>query len=186
MYITIEGIDGCGKSTVINELKRKLENVHFTAEPRDDVKREISISNPYRQLVLMLDSRKDVIEKDVIPYIDKDIAVISDRGYDSSVAYQGYAMGCDIDIINRDNEVAMNGIVPDLTIYLDIPAELSLERTGKRTNQQDELDKQSVEFYSKVRNGYLEIAKNNKARVKVIDATQPVDKVVGEVLDLIG
>lgn len=174
MFITFEGGEGSGKSTVIKEISKKLEekNIKFivTREPGG---KDIDISEKIRKIILdknntemsakteallFAASRVQHIDSLIKKYLDDDYLVICDRYLDSSIAYQGYGRDLGLDYILKINEYALN-YLPDLTIYLDVTPTVGLDRVSKRINKQDRLDNEKMEFYEKVQQGYLDIPK---------------------------
>ena len=192
LFITFEGADGCGKTTQLNLLKQYLINKNFdvlvTREPGakglGEKLRDIllnydgEVSNRCESFLFLAD-RAQHIDTIVKPAIEKGQIVLCDRHTDSTVAYQGYGRGIDIEQINRLNEIATDGLKPDLTFVFDIDIETSMSRVG---TEKDRMESAGNDFFNRVRNGYLEIAKNEPKRVKVIDATRSIDEVFDSVL----
>lgn len=195
LFITFEGVDGCGKSTQINLLAQYLKErgyeVLLTREPGGkglgEKLREILLN--YDDVVsdrcesfLFLADRAQHIDVIVNPAVNAGKIVLCDRHTDSTVAYQGYGRGLDIDTINNLNKIAINGKKPDLTFIFDIDTETSMQRVGKN---QDRMESAGIEFQTRVRNGYLKIAKQEPERVKVIDAKQSIDEIHYQVIQII-
>lgn len=195
LFITFEGADGCGKTTQINLLKDYLENkgysVLLTREPGGkglgEKIREILLN--YDGIVadrcesfLFLADRAQNIEVIIKPAIEKGQIVLCDRHTDSSVAYQGYGRGLDIEQIKILNNLATGGMQPDLTLVFDIDVETSMKRVG---NEKDRMESSGKEFFNRVRNGYLELAKNEPNRMKVVDSTVSIDEIHQEVIKII-
>lgn len=195
LFITFEGADGCGKTTQINLLKNYLENkgynVLLTREPGGkglgEKIREILLN--YNGIVadrcesfLFLADRAQNIEVIIKPAIEKGQIVLCDRHTDSSVAYQGYGRGLDIEQIKTLNNLATGGMQPDLTLVFDIDVETSMKRVG---NEKDRMESSGKEFFNRVRNGYLELAKNEPNRMKVIDSTVSIDEIHQEVINIV-
>lgn len=192
LFITFEGADGCGKTTQLNLLKEYLINKNFdvlvTREPGakglGEKLRDIllnydgEVSNRCESFLFLAD-RAQHIDTIVKPAIEKGQIVLCDRHTDSTVAYQGYGRGIDIEQINKLNNIATDGLKPDLTFVFDIDIETSMSRVG---TEKDRMESAGNEFFNRVRNGYLQIAKNEPQRVKVIDATKSIDKVFESVL----
>ena len=192
LFITFEGADGCGKTTQLNLLKEYLINKNFdvlvTREPGakglGEKLRDIllnydgEVSNRCESFLFLAD-RAQHIDTIVKPAIEKGQIVLCDRHTDSTVAYQGYGRGIDIEQINKLNNIATDGLKPDLTFVFDIDIETSMSRVGA---EKDRMESAGNEFFNRVRNGYLQIAKNEPQRVKVIDATKSIDKVFESVL----
>lgn len=192
LFITFEGADGCGKTTQLNLLKEYLINKNFdvlvTREPGakglGEKLRDIllnydgEVSNRCESFLFLAD-RAQHIDTIVKPALSKGQIILCDRHTDSTVAYQGYGRGIDIEQINKLNHIATDGLKPDLTLVFDIDIDTSMSRVGA---EKDRMESAGNDFFNRVRNGYLEIAKNEPQRVKVIDATKPIDKVFESVL----
>ncbi len=195
LFITLEGADGCGKTTQLNLLKEYLTNrgyeIVVTREPGGkglgEKLREILLNydgevSDRCEAFLYLADRAQNIDTIIKPAINSGKIVLCDRHTDSSVAYQGYGREQNIDNINMLNELAVNGVHPDLTIVFDIDTETSMERVGA---EKDRLESAGIEFHKRVRNGYLEIAKKNPQRIKVVDASQTIEDVQRDVIKII-
>ena len=195
LVITFEGAEGCGKTTQLNLLKEYLEqkgyDVVLTREPGAKglgVKiREIllnyngEVSNRCESFLFLAD-RAQNIDVIVNPAIEEGKIVLCDRHTDSSVAYQGYGRGLDIEQIKTLNNLATGGKTPDLTLVFDVDIETSMKRVG---NEKDRMESAGTEFFNRVRNGYLEIAKQEPGRIKVIDSTKSIEDVQTQVLNVI-
>ncbi len=192
LFITFEGADGCGKTTQMNLLAEYLKNqgreVVLTREPGGkglgEKIREILLNydgevSDRCESFLFLADRAQNIDTIVNPAVDAGKIVLCDRHTDSSVAYQGYGRGLDIGRINMLNNLATNGKKPDITFVFDIDTETSMKRVGK---EKDRMESAGFEFHTKVRNGYLEIAKKEPERIKVIDASKSIEEIHQEVL----
>ncbi len=195
LFITFEGADGCGKTTQIKLVKDYLEKsgyeVVLTREPgakglgekiREILLNYDGIVSDRCESFLFLADRAQNIDTIVNPAVEKGKIVLCDRHIDSTVAYQGYGRGLDLERINKLNLLATDGRVPDLTIVFDIDVETSMQRVGK---EKDRMESAGIEFHNRVRNGYLEIAKNEPERVKVVDGREGIEKVFENVKDLI-
>ena len=177
LFITFEGADGCGKTTQLNMLADYLSkdyDVITTREPGSKglgVKlREILLNYdgevaPQCESFLFLADRAQHIETIVKPAINAGKIVLCDRHTDSTVAYQGYGRELDINQINYLNNIATGGLKPNLTVVFDVDIETSMKRVG---DEKDRMESGGNVFFNKVRNGYLEIAKQEPERVKVI------------------
>ena len=195
LFITFEGADGCGKTTQLNLLKEYLENngyeVVLTREPGGkglgEKVREIllnydgEVSNRCESFLFLAD-RAQNIDIIVNPAIEQGKIVLCDRHTDSSVAYQGYGRGLDINQINTLNNLATGNKKPDLTLVFDVDIETSMQRVG---NEKDRMESAGKEFFNRVRNGYLELAKQEPERIKVIDSTKSIPEVQKDVLEII-
>lgn len=195
LFITFEGADGCGKTTQLNLLKEYLEQngyqVVLTREPGGkglgEKIREIllnydgEVSNRCESFLFLAD-RAQNIDIIVNPAIEQGKVVLCDRHTDSSVAYQGYGRGLDINQINTLNNLATNNKKPDLTLVFDVDIETSMQRVG---NEKDRMESAGKEFFNRVRKGYLELAKQEPDRIKVINSTKPINEVQQDVLQII-
>ncbi len=195
LFITLEGADGCGKTTQLNLLKEYLTNkgyeIVLTREPGGkglgEKLREILLNydgevSDRCEAFLYLADRAQNIDTIIKPAINSGKIVLCDRHTDSSVAYQGYGREQNIDNINMLNELAVNGVHPDLTIVFDIDTETSMARVG---TEKDRLESAGFEFHKRVRDGYLEIAKHNPQRIKVVDASQSIEDVQKDVIKIV-
>jgi dTMP kinase len=185
-FITLEGIEGSGKTTQVDLLRDLLlENGHevlVTREPGgspigerirdillDTCHKEMA---PLTELLLYEASRCQHVYEVIRPALEAGKVVICDRFYDASTAYQGYARGIGIEKVKNLNLVATDGQKADLTIVLDLPVTTGLKRLGQNL---DRIEGETVGFHEKVRQGYLDLAGSEPARVKVIDATGSVE-----------
>ncbi len=195
LFITFEGADGCGKTTQLNLLKDYLTAkgyaVILTREPGGkglgEKIREILLNYDGKvadrcESFLFLADRAQNIETIVKPAIESGKIVLCDRHTDSSVAYQGYGRGLDIEQIKMLNNLATGGKQPDLTLVFDVDIETSMQRVG---NEKDRMESSSKEFFNRVRNGYLEMAKQEPERLKIVDSTKSIDEVHKRVIEII-
>lgn len=195
LFITFEGTDGCGKTTQIELLKRYLEEkgykVVLTREPGakglGEKLREILLNydgdvSSNCESFLFLADRAQHIDMLIKPAIERGEVVLCDRHTDSTVAYQGYGRGLDLNQIKMLNDIATNGVKPDMTFVFDIDIETAQKRVGKT---KDRMESAGIEFFKRVRQGYLEIAKSEPERVKVLDATQTIETIAGQVKEYI-
>ena len=194
MFITFEGVDGCGKSTQLTLLKDYLiqngKEAVLTREPGGkglgENIREILLN--YDGVVadrcesfLFLADRAQNIETIVKPAIARGAVVLCDRHTDSSVAYQGYGRQLDVEQIKSLNSLATGGMTPDITFVFDIDTETSMKRVGK---DKDRMESAGIEFQKRVRQGYLEIAKQEPNRVKVINSDDTIKNIHKRVVDI--
>ena len=195
LFITFEGADGCGKTTQIELLDKYLKykglETLITREPGAKglgVKlREILLNyegevSPKAESFLFLADRAQHFDCLIKPAITEGKIVLCDRHTDSTVAYQGYGRELDIVQINYLNNLATGGLKPDLTIIFDIDVETSMQRVGKN---KDRMESAGVEFFNRVRCGYLEIAKQEPQRVKVINASDTIENIHNQVVELV-
>lgn len=202
LFITIEGIECVGKSTnakfISDLLNKKNIKTHVTREPGGtslgEKIRQIllfeqndSIS-PLGELLLLFAAREKHINEVIKPNLEQGKWVISDRFTDASFAYQGFGRGLDFDQVNQLKQIIQNDFDPDLTFLLDAPIDVIKSR--RKLNPNDRFESEDREFFERVRQGYLELATVFKDRVKIIDATQPIEQVQSEIqsclLDFIG
>ena len=183
IFITFEGIDASGKTTQVKRavqyLRKKGFDVLFLREPGGEpvseqirkilLKSKSSIT-PITELLLYLASRSQLTEKKIIPALKEKKVVVCDRFSDSTLAYQGYGRGLDKNWIKNLNKKATLGIKPDLTLLIDVPLKVYTKRAKLKKNK-DRLEKENLIFYKKIRKGYLEIAREDKKRVKIIDGS---------------
>ena len=195
-FITFEGPEGSGKTTVLNQINKLLSenyNVISTREPggvsTGEEIRNILLDGENidirTEALLFAASRREHLVEKVIPALKNDKVVLCDRYIDSSLAYQGHARGIGIEEVKKINEFAINGLYPDLTIYLDIDAEVGRERILKNQRSQNRLDKETLTFHQKVIEGYKTLIKTNPERFKVVDATQNIESVVSDTYEII-
>ena len=186
-FITFEGADGCGKTTQSKLVQEYLENsgyeVVWTREPGakglGQKIRELLLHYdgdvaPMCEAFLFLADRAQHIEHLIKPAVDAGKIVICDRHTDSTIAYQGYGRGEDIKQLKYLNELATGSVKPDLTFVFDVSTDIAQKRVGE---EKDRMESAGIEFHKKVRQGYLEIAKLEPERVKVIDANNNIEKV---------
>ena len=199
LFITFEGADGCGKTTQIELLNKYLQEKGFktlvTREPGakglGEKLREILLNydgevSPNCESFLFLADRAQHVDCVIKPALKDGVIVLCDRHTDSTVAYQGYGRQLDIEQIKKLNEIAVNGLKPDLTIIFDIDIETSMQRVGKT---KDRMESAGMDFFNRVRNGYLAIAKEEPNRVKVINSADTIERIhekVVEEVNLIG
>ena len=195
-FITFEGPEGSGKTTVLNQINKLLSenyNVISTREPggvsTGEEIRNILLDGENidirTEALLFAASRREHLVEKVIPALKNNKVVLCDRYIDSSLAYQGYARGIGIEEVKKINEFAINGLYPDLTIYLDIDAEVGRERILKNQRSQNRLDKETLTFHQKVIEGYKTLIKTNPERFKVVDATQSIESVISDTYEII-
>jgi dTMP kinase len=191
MFVTFEGADGAGKTTQIalaaEHLRRQGRRVTTTREPGGtsigDRIRQILHDVAHREMtaraeiLLYAASRAQLVEEVIVPRLAQGEIVLCDRYVDSTYAYQGYGRGLDFDVLRRITHFATGGLEPDLTIYLDLPAEVGLRRKATGTEELNRMDQQQLDFYERVQAGYRELARSEPARWWVIDASPPVEVV---------
>ena len=194
-FITFEGADGCGKTTQIELLDKFLKEkglkTLMTLEPgASDLGKDLrQILLHYEkpvsdeaEMFMYLADRAQHAQMIIKPALEDKKIVLCDRYIDSTVAYQGYGREGDIEQINILNKIATKGLKSDLTILFDVESEIAQSRLGKT---KDRLESQGMEFHKKVRNGYLELAKQDPKRIKVVDANRTIDEVWHDVKKIV-
>lgn len=197
LFITFEGIEGCGKSTQAHMLKdfllAKGRSVFLTREPggpkiSEEIRKILLIVDnkemlPQTEILLYMASRSQHTGEWIIPQLEKGKIVISDRYYDSTVAYQGAARKIDGNLIDTIRRYATFGLVPDITFLIDLPEEIGLSRIPKK--DADRLELESMEFHKKVREGFLALAKKESGRFKILDGKKSIDDIHKDVINII-
>lgn len=191
LFITFEGGEGCGKSTQANLLYQRLKRLVVPAllihepgitELGKKVTKLLKWSHdinitPLAELLLFNVSRAQLVTEVIKPDLKKGANIICDRYAASTTAYQGYGRGLDLSIVKAANDIATQGLKPDLTILLDIPAEQGMAR--KKGTKLDRLEKESLAFHRRVRAGYLKMARAEPKRWLVVDALQGKEAIAG-------
>ena len=192
IFITMEGPDGSGKTTQIKKLEEYLTekgyDVIITREPGGTkiseairgviLNRDFSEMDPVTEMLLYASARAQLVAEVIGPAIESGKAVISDRFVDSSVVYQGIARGLGIENVYSVNSHAIREFMPDVTFLLDLPAEEGIKRK-KDQKELDRMELESLEFHKNVAEGYRKLAALDTKRIKVIDATLPIDEIYG-------
>ena len=200
-FITFEVSEGCGKTTQIEALAKALEakgkTVFITREPGGtligekirnllqdpSLKNEIS---DMAELLLFSASRAELIASRIQPALKRGEIVICDRFYDSTYVYQGLGRAIGMDIVEQLNQMTVGTLKPDLTILLDLDAEVGIERAKSRqSGNLDRIENESITFFEAVRNGYLELAQKEPERFKTIDGLLSVDAIKEIVWDTV-
>lgn len=187
LFITFEGIDGCGKSTQLNlladYLKGKGFDVIITREPGakglGEKLRNILLNydgevSSNCEAFLFLADRAQHIDTLVKPAVESGKVVLCDRHTDSTLAYQGYGRGVDLKQLKMLNNIATSGFKPNLTFVFDVDVETGFGRVGKN---QDRMESAGIEFFKKTRNGYLEIAESEPSRVKLLSGMDSIENI---------
>ena len=191
LFVTFEGPDGSGKTTISQGVYKKLKqlgyNCIYTREPGG-----IRISEDIRDIILDTQNtnmdirteallyaasrRQHLVEK-IIPALNNNQIVICDRFIDSSLAYQGVGRGIGFDEVLNINQFAIEGLFPDLTIYLDVSAKEGLRRIEDRDHK-DRLDLESIDFHNKVYAGYQIVLEKFKERIQIVDAEKSIEEII--------
>jgi dTMP kinase len=204
-FITFEGGDGSGKTTQLKDLESHLtargRSCLSTREPGGTSLGELirqvllevgkqPITSP-TELFLYLADRAQHIHEVIIPALEQGKIVLCDRHTDSTLAYQGYGRGIDLGLLSSLNDIASQGIKPDLTLLFDCPVEIGLSRTAQRQAQtasgrnEDRFEREKIEFHERVRVGFLELARAEPHRFRIIDAARSAEEVRQEIKNII-
>ncbi len=203
LFISLEGGEGSGKSTQIRCLEKWFrdqgQDVVVTREPggspgAEEIRNLILTGDPGRwdpvtEALLMFASRRDHVERTIRPALDSGKIVLCDRFADSSVAYQGYGHGLGADYIRKLWQLAIGDFKPDLTLIFDLPLELGLERASERfanvSAAEDRFERMGLEFHQRLRDGFREIASDEKDRCQIIDASGDIETVSERVISAV-
>ena len=208
LFVTFEGLEGCGKSTQVKMffhfLNKKGIPVRVTKEPGGtkigDEIRKILLDQKnngmdYKaEMLLFLASRSENVRLNIIPALEKGETVLSDRFFDSTTAYQGYGRGIDIDTINNLNHLVVGKAVPDLTFILDIEPNIGLKRSTSFSDsreirfEEEFISKKIINgklFLDRVRDGYYQIAKDNAKRIKLINANRSKEEIFHDIIRIV-
>ncbi|MCA1057238.1 dTMP kinase [Rossellomorea aquimaris] len=199
-FITVEGPDGAGKSTILKELYEKLvEDGHTVIKTREPG--GVSIAEQIREVILnkhntAMDirteallyaaARRQHLVEVVVPALEKGAIVICDRFIDSSLAYQGNGRGIGMDEVMNINQFAIEDRMPDLTLYFDISPEEGLKRIAQHDGREvNRLDLESLDFHQKVYEGYQSLIKQYPERIKVVDARESKEEVFASAYEIV-
>lgn len=191
-FIVLEGGDGAGKSAVqaalVDRLRAQGQNVVSTREPggtelgeriRDLVLAQRSVGDALSELLLFEAARAQLVATVIRPALDTGATVICDRFAASSTAYQGYGRGLGRELVEQANVIATGGLMPDLTLLLDVPVEVGLSRRAG-AGSANHFDNETLDFHNRVRQGFLGLARDGDEAWVVIDASKPLESVVEE------
>ncbi|MGD9082558.1 MAG: dTMP kinase [Desulfobacterales bacterium] len=205
MFISFEGIEGSGKTTQIHHMVKFLKNNRqscvITREPGgtrigekiraillDPVSKDM---DPLTELLLYTADRAQHIREFLYPFLSAGKIVLCDRFYDATLVYQGFARGLDIGLIDKLHKLLFENLKPDITILLDLPPEKGLSRAwkqiekGDRENVETRFEEEQLSFHNKVRSGYLELARLEPDRFRVIDASKDENQVRNEIIKIL-
>lgn len=207
IFVTFDGPEGCGKSTQAKLLADLLSSMEYTVTLTQDPGgtfigdkvREVLLDpthskmTPMAELFLFLASRRQLVDETIKPALSKGNIVICSRYTDATLAYQGYGRGLDLALLKELNDVATDNIYPELTILLDINPEIGLMRVKDRSakesglvfGEMDRIEEERIAFHNKVREGYLDLCKNEPERIKKLDADDTLENVQAEVKGLV-
>lgn len=198
-FITIEGSDGSGKSTqlkkIISYLEEKQVDLVVTREPGGtdvaEAIRALILDPAYpemtakTEMLLYAAARAQHVEEKVLPALQTGKVVLSDRYVDSSIAYQAYGRGLG-DMVAQVNAIATGGLVPDLTVFLDLPPAVGMTRKQQEENHElDRLEQEKLEFHQKVYEGYDALCKREPERICRIDASGTIEEVFGQIKEVL-
>jgi dTMP kinase len=203
-FITLEGIDGCGKSTQLEMLAEALKQRGFdiltTRQPggtdigksiRALMSKEHNRLAPLAEVLLMMADRAQHVSETIKPNLEAGRIVISDRYADSSVAFQGYGRGLDIAVVEELNALATGNLLPDLTLLFELDRQAARERLDNRAETETDLsamkgfDAEKAEFHLRVREGYLQLATKHPERIRMIDAAGTIAEVHEKTLAIV-
>jgi dTMP kinase len=199
VFITFEGGEGCGKSTQIERLAARLRKsgrtVLVTREPGgtdtgEQIRHVLQYSKqsaamvPETELLLFAASRAQLVREVILPALKAGMVVLSDRFFDSTTVYQGVARRLDAGTVEQINRFAIGEALPDLTVLIDLDPKVGLERARGR-ELFDRMENLSLTFHQKVRQGYLELARGEPARVRVVDGSGDLDAIEQEIWRLV-
>lgn len=191
MFITFEGIDFCGKSTQVELLKDYLiklnKKVEIIREPGgteiSEKVRNLLLDRKHNnmfmetEIFLFSASRAQLVREKIQHYLEQKIYVISDRFHDSTTAYQGFGRGVNLESVLHINKLAIGNTVPDITFFIDIPVEEAEKRKKIKGNSKlDRIEISNLDFFERVRNGYLYLAKNEK-RFRIINGLDKIENI---------
>ncbi|MBW2489770.1 MAG: dTMP kinase [Deltaproteobacteria bacterium] len=205
MFISFEGIEGSGKTThakhTVRFLNDKGHDCVITREPGgtrigekiraillDPLSRDM---DPLAELLLYTADRAQHIKEYILPLLSDGKMVLCDRYYDATMAYQGFARGLDVDLIDTMHKLLFENLKPDLTLLLDLPPEIGLERAwkqinnGNRISEETRFEEERLSFHRRVREGYLELSRREPERFRVIDASKKEHEVRKEIIKIL-
>jgi dTMP kinase len=200
LFITLEGIEGSGKSTQISHLAQALiqagHRILQTREPGGTATAEairhilLTASShepvaPQTEALLILAARCQHVTHRILPALQQGVVVLCDRFSDSTFAYQGFARGLDLQWLRAANEIATGGLTPDLTLVFDLPVSIGLARRRADRGEQNRLDRETERFHRKVRRGFLVLAAKEPGRMKIVNANRPAQEVQKDLTEIV-
>lgn len=205
MFITLEGIEGSGKTSQIRYIAEFLEeNGHdciLTREPGGTgIGRKVRAillnpdnedMAPQTELLLYMADRAQHVHTLIRPALEAGKTVVCDRFMDATLVYQGYARGLDVGLVNKVHRMILGSLVPDITFLLDLAPEKGLARAwrqienGERTDNETRFEKEALAFHEKIRSGYLDLARKEQGRFRIIDASLPESRVRQNIIDVL-
>jgi len=198
-FITFEGPEGSGKSTVIKAVVEFLTSEGYdilsTREPggiriAEDIRdiilsKDNTMMSARAEALLFAAARAQHLHEKILPGLEQNKIILCDRFIDSSLAYQGYARGLGVDEVFQINKFAIGDKLPDLTLFIDVPPSVGLSRVFNNTRDVDRLDLETIEFHDKVYEGYKLLAKKFENRFVIIDGTNAVEAVIEDTIQII-
>jgi len=196
LFVTFEGPEGSGKTTQLRALHQHLLSqgrpVYVTREPGGTriggLVRDILLNPDHTEMqrateiLLFSAARAQLVGQEIRPRLQRGEIVLSDRYADSTLAYQGYGLGLDLETLRTITRFATGGMLPDLTFYLDVPADVGLARKrGQDAAQWNRMEQRPLEYHQRVRAGYMEMAQADPRRWRILDTTQPFDQVQADI-----
>ena len=200
LFITLEGVEGSGKSSQIRHLAKVLTQAGYpvlqTREPGGtataEVIRQILLTasphepvTPQAEALLILAARCQHVTHLIMPALRRGTVVLCDRFSDSTFAYQGFARGLDLQWLREANKVATGGLTPDLTVVLDLPVSVGLARRRSDGEQQNRLDRETERFHRRVRRGFLALVAKEPGRMTIVNANRPAQEVRDELTEIV-
>jgi dTMP kinase len=199
LFITFEGPEGSGKTSVIEGIKAYFNDLNIdyitTREPggikiAEEIRniildKENTEMDARAEALLFAASRSQHLNEKVVPALESGKVVICDRFVDSSLAYQGHARGLGIDEVYQINKFGIGETLPDLTIFIDVPPHVGLNRVFSNTRKVDRLDLEDIAFHERVYEGYMIIAKKYHNRFKIVDGTKSKEDVIKDTIEII-
>ena len=202
LFITVEGPDGSGKTSLVKNLSQQLEKILkvpllTTREPGGseiaEKIREVIIDPGHQKMddrteaLLFAAGRRQHVTEKIRPALEAGQVVLCDRFVDSSIAYQGAGREIGVEEVASINQFATENLTPDLTLYLDIDAQLGLNRIGSEESnrEKDRLELEKISFHNRVRDAYLKLLDANPERIQLIDASQDMDTVLQNALAIV-
>ena len=197
-FIALEGVNGAGKSSLLDSIAEFLKNNNsdfiLTKEPGGSPTigaevRKLLLNNKESlselgELLLFAADRAEHVEQVIKPALAKQKIVLTDRYYYSTLAFQGYGRGLNLDHIQTLNELATQGVKPDLILLLDLDPAVGLRRNQSAEKSRDSFEEETIEFHQKIRNGFLEVAKNSPENFIIISAEQEQEAVKAEAIEI--